>query len=116
MNDEESIKNAGLNYVQGWYEADQERMKKALHPELVKRRFVSNEEIWAVTYDWMLNATKDGTGRIDDPKEGKFNLTILDLNENIASVKIISEKFIDYLHLIKINQNWKIFNVLWDYI
>ncbi len=35
--DVEAITRAALDYGEGWYEADAERMARALHPELAKR-------------------------------------------------------------------------------
>ncbi len=116
MKDDEMIKNTCLNYVQGWYEADSKRMEKALYKDLVKRRFVSTDEIWSVSFDEMLKLTKDGQGKIEDPSKGKVDITILDKTEKIATVKVLSETFTDYLHLIKVEGGWKIFNVLWEYI
>lgn len=116
MNIEIEIKKTALDYIEGWYEGNVKRMERALHPELIKRRFVTQDEIWTVTYKWMINATREGKGCIDNPKKGKKDITILDMNGKVASVKIISEKYIDYLHLVKSNDKWKIFNVLWNLI
>ena len=35
--DTELIKQAALDYIEGWYEGNAERMERALHPELAKR-------------------------------------------------------------------------------
>src|SRR5688572_20651239 len=35
--DSELIKQAALDYIEGWYEGNAERMERALHPELAKR-------------------------------------------------------------------------------
>jgi len=115
MNAEIAIKKTVLDYIEGWYEGNTKRMERALHPELIKRRFVTQDEIWNVSYKWMIKATREGRGCIADPKTGKKDITILDMNEKIASAKIISEKYIDYIHLIKSNDKWKIFNVLWNF-
>ena len=45
----------------------------------------------------------------------KFTLlTILDIFENAASVKVIARDWIDYLHVGKYNGEWRIVNVLWE--
>ena len=31
-----AIKSASMDYVEGWYQADAERMARSLHPDLVK--------------------------------------------------------------------------------
>jgi len=115
MTDKELIINAVLHYVEGWYTADSERMARALHPGLAKRRVTPEGETWDVTRDWMIDATSKGQGKIDDPEHGKKEITILDITGSIASVKLVSEVFDDYLHLVKQADVWVIVNALWDY-
>lgn len=115
-NDKSDIINCVLNYVDGWYTANSQKMDIALSENLVKRRIVSNQEIWAVNKEWMINATKEGNGKIDNPQNGKKDITILDFTHNMASVKLISDLFVDYLLLVKVDNVWKIYDALWDYI
>ena len=35
--DHKGIKQAGLDYAEGWYAGDAERMERAVHPDLAKR-------------------------------------------------------------------------------
>ena len=35
--DEDAIVRCVLDYFEGWFEADPERMRRALHPDLAKR-------------------------------------------------------------------------------
>jgi hypothetical protein len=113
---EEAIVQAALDYVEGWYEADGARMDHALHPKLAKRRITPEGEVWEVNKEWMVEATGDGRGRIEDPRNGRKEVTILDTTETMACVKIISEKFVDYVHLVWDGGAWRIVNVLWDYV
>lgn len=114
--DTEAINRCVLDYIEGWYEGNADRMNRALSPHLSKRRIVSSEEIWDVSKDWMVEATANGKGRLDEPKKGRKEITILDRTETMASVRIVSEKFMDYLHLAKADNIWIIVNALWDYI
>lgn len=116
MDCEGLVREIALDYIEGWYGADSMRMDRALHSKLVKRRFVGGDEIWDVDASWMVKATEEGRGKIKHPERGKRDITILDVQEKIAAVKIISEKFIDYLHLAKIGEIWQIVDVLWDYL
>ena len=116
MDDQTSITNTALNYIEGWYQANKGRMQRALHPKLVKRRFVSNKKIWKVDTPWMLQATNEGQGRLPDPEGGNIDIKILDIAGNIASVKIVSVKFIDYIHMVKIDEKWVIVDVLWEFV
>ena len=90
-------------------------MKQALHPKLVKRRVVSTSEVWNVTYDWMINAVKSCKGCIDSVKKGQKDIQVLDQTGDMASIKVISNEYADYLHLAKFKNQWKIVNALWEY-
>lgn len=115
MTDDQSLRNIALETIEGWYTADGARMNRALSPHLAKRLIVSHDEIWHVDKPWMVQATSDGKGRIDEPSKGKKDITILDQTATMASVRISSEEFIDYLHLAKTAGRWEIVNTLWDY-
>ncbi len=115
MNNSEKITECVLNYVDGWYEGDGEKMDAALSKYLAKRRVVSADEIWNVDKEWMINATKEGKGKIKNREYAVKEIQILDNTDKIATVKLISNDFTDYLHLVNINNTWEIVNALWEY-
>lgn len=39
---------------------------------------------------------------------------MLDIADSIASAKVVSEPFVDYLHLAKLDGRWSIINVLYE--
>jgi hypothetical protein len=115
--EEKEIQRVVLDYIDGWYEGNEERMARTLHPNMVKR-IIENPNSESVLHelDWqtMVEYTKNGGGK-DVPKtDYEISVTILDISDNIASVKTESE-YIDYLHLAKFNNQWSIINVLWDF-
>jgi hypothetical protein len=112
----ETIVQAALDYIEGWYQADKTRMDRALHPKLAKRRITPEGEVWEVSKEWMVEATGDGRGRTENPQKGRKVVAILDTTETMACAKIVSEKFIDYVHLARDGDRWVIVNVLWDYV
>jgi hypothetical protein len=109
------VKQEPINYIASWYSGNRDQMEQALHPKLAKRRVNSSNDVSSASYDWMLNAVENGKGRITDPKSGQKDIEILSQSENMASVKVISNDFIDYLQLAKFNNKWKIINALWEY-
>jgi hypothetical protein len=117
--DETAIRAAALDYIEGWYTGDAERMERALHPDLAKRIVISNKENNRSRLDQMsamslVQGTRRGGGK-DTPKDKQLKeVTILDRYENAASVKIVAESWIDYMHLAKFNGRWVIVNVLWE--
>ena len=115
MDDRQAIREAALDYIQGWYTADASRMDRALSPDLAKRRMVSSAEVWQIDKEQMVKITGAGRGRLEHPESGRQEITILDRTETMASVKVVAEKFSDYLHLAKLDGAWSIVNVLWDF-
>ncbi len=116
--DSTKIKEAALNYIDGWYAGDTLRMDKALHPDLVKSTPVSIEQtkgavISTLSKSYMVEMTKMGVGKKAPREKIKNEVKVLDIHENIASVKVTSFEFTDYLHLIRVNGDWKILQVLW---
>lgn len=116
-NEKEAIKTATLDYLEGWYEANPERMEKALHPDLVKRFMVTlptgKNILNTVSAKTMVEYTRAGGGTKTPKEKQQNNVFILDVSENIATVKAVSYDYIDYLHLAKSEGTWKIINVLW---
>ncbi len=119
QNDEAAIKQTALDYIEGWYEGNAERMERALHPDLAKRIVYTNpengrsrlEQMSAMT---LVQYTREAYGKKTPEDERQMDVTILDKYENVASVKIVATAWIDYLHVAKYNGEWKIVNVLWE--
>ena len=101
------IKKACLDYVEGFYESNKNRIENGVHKKLVKRDSKLNE----MTRDKLINVAV-GNKR-NKPKTG-IKVTVFDISGNIAITKIISE-FVDYAELVKIDGKWQVINVLWDY-
>ena len=116
---EAQIKQTALDYIEGWYEGNSERMERALHPELAKRIVNTNPQNNRSRLDQMsamtlVLGTRRGGGK-DTPKEKQQkDVTILDIYQNAASVKVVASDWIDYLHMAKFNGRWVIVNVLWE--
>src|SRR4051812_25755847 len=116
--DAEAIKQTALDYIEGWYEGNTERMERALHPELAKRIVRTSKEgmsnlnqISAMT---LVQYTRRGGGKNTPKEKQQKDVTILDVFENAASVKVVASDWIDYLHMAKWNGRWVIVNVLWE--
>ncbi len=113
-----AIKEASMNYIEGWYEGNADRMDKALHPDLNKVGVIAGRgdgkiRLIKVTKDQMVGWTGQGVGK-KPAGERNIKVEILDIYKNTANVKITSVSFIDYVLLGKIDSEWKIINVLWE--
>jgi Putative lumazine-binding len=116
--DKAAIKQTALDYIEGWYEGNAERMERALHPELAKRIVRSNPEgrsrLDQMSAMSLVQGTKRGGGKETPKEKQQKDVTILDVYENAASVKVVASDWIDYLHIAKYNRQWVIVNVLWE--
>jgi Putative lumazine-binding len=116
--DKAAITAAALDYIEGWYEGNAERMERALHPDLAKRIVRTNDKgqsgLGQMSALSLVQGTKRGGGK-DTPKDKQQkDVTILDVFGNAASVKVVASDWIDYLHIAKFNGRWVIVNVLWE--
>jgi hypothetical protein len=116
--DSAAIRQAALDYIEGWYTADAGRMQRALHPDLAKRAIEADRDgnywMYVTTADELVRATRLGRGTDVPPERRWTKVTILDIDGNLASVKVESTKLVDYMHLARWEGRWKIFNVFWD--
>jgi len=115
MSDQQAIVDVALDYIEGWYTADAARMDRALSSHLAKRRIVSADEIWHIEKPQMVELTGAGRGKLDNPECGRREVEVLDVHGPMASVKIVSENFTDCLHLARLDGEWRIVNVLWEF-
>ena len=117
--DAAAIRQTALDYIEGWYEGNAERMERALHPELAKRIVRTNPQNNQSRLDQMgamslVQGARRGGGRNTPKERQQKDVTILDVYESAASVKVIASDWIDYLHVAKFNGRWVIVNVLWE--
>jgi hypothetical protein len=116
--DKAAITQTALDYLEGWYAADGERMERALHPELAKRIVRTNpqgqsrlDQMGAMT---LVQYTRRGGGKSTPKDQQQKDITILDVFGNAATVKAVARDWVDYLHIAKSEGRWVIVNVLWE--
>jgi hypothetical protein len=112
-----AIRDAALDYIEGWYEGNAERMARALHPDLAKRIVQprpDGAQLRGMTADQLVEATRRGGGRMTPADKQRKEVTILDVYGNAASVRVMAADWIDYLHIGKSDDRWVIINVLWE--
>lgn len=116
--DRDAVKRTALNYAEGWYEGNADKMESALHADLAKRIARTNdkgqgrvEHMGALT---LVQVTRSGFGKQTPAAEQQKDVTVLDILGNAATVKLEMRDWIDYMHIAKSNGKWQIINVLWE--
>jgi hypothetical protein len=116
---EEGLKKTALDYAEGWYNGDAERMERALHPDLAKRVLMPDprsgkgrvEQMSAMT---LVQYARAGGGKSTPADQRKAEVKVLDVYGNAACVRLDMQDWIDYLQMSRIGGEWKIVNVLWE--
>jgi len=58
-----AINETALNYIEGWYEGNAERMAKSLHPKLAKRAVFADDQFNHQTAEILISRTEKGGGK-----------------------------------------------------
>jgi hypothetical protein len=115
--DRDAIVTTALDYIEGYYTGDAARMERSLHPDLAKR-IVRVDPSGKPRLEHMgaPQLVKIAGSRAGAPplKQQMKDVTVLDVFGNTASVKIVANDWIDYLHVAKWEGRWLIVNVLWE--
>ncbi len=115
-----AIERAAMDYAQGWYNADAERVRHSAHPQLVKRAFTPDPktgepQLREVSRDRLVELARQGGGS-DWPRERlSFDIAILDVYGDIACVRAETAEYVDYLEMARGEDGWALVNVLFAY-
>jgi hypothetical protein len=117
---QDAIRQTALDYAEGWYEGDADRMERALHPDLAKRALMLDPRTGKGKIDHigamgLVQAVRKGYGTKTPTEQRRADVTILDVYGNAASVKVEMHDWIDYIHMSKLDGRWVIVNVLWEF-
>lgn len=115
----EAILQKVLGYMEAWYQGDPARGEKSLRPELVKRIVLKDPESGRDYLDMMsasnlMNRWASGDGKKTPVELQTNDITLLDVHGGIASVKLETPAWVDYMHLAKMDGEWVIVNILWE--
>ena len=118
--DREAVRQAVLDYVEGIYNVEPQRIERSVSPNLAKVGFyrppaqTAYGPARAMAYQQLVEIAKtynkEGKLRKDAPK----NIEIYDVLDQTATVKLTAEWGIDFMHLAKMDGKWMIVNVLWQ--
>jgi hypothetical protein len=111
------VEGTALDYIEGAYSGNAERMGRALHPELNKvllNRHPQTGEpfLYKMGASSLIEGTRAGLGNLEEDKRN-IEVEIYDISHDMAAVKVTSAMYVDHLQIARVNGDWKIINVLW---
>jgi hypothetical protein len=104
--------------MDAYYTADGARMQKALHPDFHKRTLQTvngHTEISEDTVQSMVEGVRLGSGKEIPIADRVKKIEVLDVYHDAASVKVVTGRWIDYMHLSKLNGEWRVLDVVLQY-
>src|SRR3954469_5306700 len=112
--DRAAIVQTALDYAEGYYGGEPERMARALSPLLSKRNLVDRPGVPPFLIEMNADTLIDAAnGAKLAPADRHLTADVLDVSGEIACARVFTAQFNDYLHLVKRNGVWQILNVLW---
>ena len=110
----EAITLTVRDYYEGWFDGDAARMRRALHPDLVKRGIADpTRAILSATAEEMVAATEQGAGTQYGPDRRNIDISINHVHVAIADVHVTGDVYVDYLQLIHVDDRWQIIHAVW---
>ncbi len=116
--DREAVRLAALDYLEGIYKVQPERIERSVHPALVKRGFYKKDATtpyaeMPMTYEQLVNLARNWN------KDGKRDtstreVAVLDVLDQTAVAKVTAMWGVDYMLLGKYDGQWKISQIIWQ--
>ncbi|HEY0740760.1 MAG TPA: nuclear transport factor 2 family protein [Chryseosolibacter sp.] len=118
--DKELVYAAVEDYVDALYLVQPDRIKKSVHPELMKKGFWKGKDKTDYTYQGVMTfndlvklaETWNAKGWL--AKDAVKKIEIYDVQDQTASAKLTAYWGTDYFQLAKFDGKWMIVNILWQ--
>ena len=110
--DSSTVRETVRNYIEGYYTGDAKRMGATLHRHYLKHMLHGNIPVREKTGNQMLAEVRSQGAANLPPADRTEQISVLDIAGNIASVKLITPHWVDYMTLSKSDGEWKILSVV----
>ena len=112
VDDSAAVRTTVTNYIEAYYTGDARRMEQTLHPHYLKHMIHGDIPVREKTGSEMVREVRTH-GPADLPQSNKTEeVTVLDVAGSIASAKLVTPGWVDYMTLEKVNADWKILAVV----
>jgi hypothetical protein len=110
--DSSAVRDTVTNYIEAYYTGDPSRIEQTLHPHYLKHMIHGDIPMREKTGPEMVEEVR-AHGPADLPSEQKTEqVSVLDIAGNLASAKLVTPGWTDYITLSKVDGQWKILSVV----
>lgn len=120
MPDEEGVRRAALDYLEGFYEGDDAKLRRSVHPEVNKFGFAREApggayQRYPMSFEQMFQFTAGvRAGRNLPPEGAPKEVIVLDVQDQTAVVKVVAWWGQDYMQMARYDGRWMIVHILWQ--
>lgn len=110
------------DYCTGFYDINGDKVQNTCHP-ILSKRCVEHANRGDADFDFLSAITFEEIKILGetfnkvhgfDPETSRCQIEIYEIRENIAAVKLTGSIWFDYIHLLRINNEWKIVNIMYE--
>ena len=107
-----AVRATVTNYIEAYYTGDARRMEQTLHPHYLKHMIHGDIPMREKTGSQMVQEVRSH-GVPDIPQVDRTEqVSVLDVAGDIASAKLVTPGWVDYVTLSKLDGQWKILSVV----
>jgi hypothetical protein len=109
--DSSAVRATVANYIEAYYTGDAHRMQQTLHPHYLKHVINGDVPMREKTATQMVQAVSNGPADLPAAEKTE-QISVLDIAGDIASAKLVTPHWVDYMTLAKLGGEWKILSVV----
>jgi hypothetical protein len=109
--DQSMVRTTVRDYIEAYYSGDGRRMEQTLHPHYLKHVIHGSIPIREKTGLQMVQDMRSGPSEIPLAQRTE-QISVLDVSGSIASAKLVTPGWVDYMTLAKSDGQWKILSVV----
>jgi hypothetical protein len=110
--DTSAVSATVTNYIEAYYTGDAHRMEQTLHPHYLKHMIHGDIPVRERTGSQMVQDVRANHAASIPPADRTEQVTVLDVAGTIASAKLVTPGWVNYMTLSKSNGEWKILSVV----
>ena len=107
-----AVRATVTNYIEAYYTGDARRMEQTLHPHYLKHMIHRDIPVRERTGSQMVQDVRANNAASIPQAQRTEQVTVLDVAGTIASAKLVTPGWTDYMTLSKSNGEWKILSVV----
>lgn len=121
MSEKVAIEAVIRDYAMGFYEIDGAKVQGTCHPSLSKRAVADRPDgVDFDVFDFIDHAQIELLGDTFntfwnfDPSDARVAIEVYEIRDGIAAAKLTGTVWFDYFHVMKVGDDWKIVNIMYE--